>query len=101
MHTVAKRATLHQLLTTVIFSNVQPSSTATAPSNSAAVNDGLENKNAQRSGDDKGVKIIIGVAGGGAVVLGICIIMIIVYCKRRKSRYVLCETSFPKQPIVY
>ena len=81
------------------FSDVQPSSTNTAPSSSAAVDDGIGEKNAQRNGDDKRVIIItIGAVGGGAVVLGICVLMIIVFYKRRKLRYV-CKASFSNQPI--
>lgn len=41
---------------------------------------------------------MISAAGGGAVVLGICVLMIIVFYKRRKSRYV-CKASFSNQPI--
>lgn len=65
----------------------KPPSTTTVPSSSAAVDDGLGDKNAQRNGDDKRVNILmISAAGGGAVVLGICVLMIIVFYKRRKSR---------------
>lgn len=43
---------------------------------------------------------MISAAGGGAVVLGICVLMIIVFYKRRKSRYMyVCKASFSNQPI--
>ena len=100
MHTDRQMSNIISIVNYSHFvSNVQPSSTTTKRSNSAAGNNGLEDKTAQ-SGDNKGVSfiVIIGAAGSGAVVVGICIITIIVHCKRRKSRYV-CETSFPKQSI--
>ena len=78
---------------------MQPSSNTTAPSSSAAVYDGVGERNAQRNGGDKRVIIIlIGAVGGGAVFLGISVLMIIVFYKRRKSRYV-CTASFSNQPI--
>lgn len=41
---------------------------------------------------------MISTAGGGVVVLGICVLMIVVFYKRRKSTYV-CKASFSNQPI--
>lgn len=65
-----------------IFFFLSQSSLATEASSRSDVIDGPGNKKARTSGNDNGT--VIGAAVGGAVVFGIFIIVIIVFCKRRK-----------------
>jgi len=58
------------------------SSLGAETSSSSDVIDGPGNKEARTSGNNNGT--VIGAAVGGAVVFGVFIIVIIVFCKRRK-----------------
>lgn len=60
------------------------SSLATEAASSTTAIDGPGNKKARPSGNDNGT--VIGAAVGGAIVFTIFVIIIIIFCKRRKLR---------------
>jgi len=101
MHTDRQMSNIISIVNYSHFvSNVQPSSTTTKRSNSAAGNNGLEDKTAQ-SGDNKGVSfiVIIGAAGSGAVVV-VFVSSRSLYIASGESQGMYAKQVFQSNPLV-